>query len=422
MTSTIIGRINRLAARIRSFGTATDGNVAIIFAIALLPVVGALGIGIDYARGNRVRSELQTALDAAVLAAAKQPAGQQATTADNVFSANFTDQSITPTPSPTFVVNADGSVTGTARTTVPTSFLQILQLPPILPGPQKMQVSASATAVSAPAGTPANVCILLVDPSAAQSLTVNANAKINAPTCEIDVVSTASPAAAFNSPNTLSVANICVKGSTDILNGSSRPPVQLKCPTITDPFAGKLPTVSVGGCTFNNKTYSSSTVTVNPGVYCGYTNFNGSPTITFNPGLYIIKGGSMNINAGSKITGTGVTFYLVDETASIQFNGGITATLSAPTSGTYAGLLIFEPSGLPLSKFVFDDTVGENLQGLLYMPSRNVTFNAVSNVTAENITMVFDTLIVNAASWGFQTGSLGMTNPNSGPQTLKLTN
>jgi Flp pilus assembly protein TadG len=406
--STIIGRADRLATRIRSFGTATDGNVAIIFALALLPVVGALGVGLDYARGNRVRSELQSALDAAVLAAAKQPAAQQATTAGNVFTANFGDKSVAA-PSPTFVVNGNGSVTGTAGTVVPTSILQILHAPPL-------QVSATATAALATA----NVCILLVDPSAAQSLTVNTNAKISAPTCEIDVVSTASPAAAFNgaSTTTLNVANICVKGATDIVNGGSSPTVQLSCPTITDPFAGKLPAVTVGACDFSNQDYNPGLVTVNPGVYCGYTNFNGISTITFNPGLYIIKGGSMNINAGSTITGTGVTFYLVDQNASIQLNGGITATLSAPTSGTYSGLLFFEPTGLPLSKIAFDGTNGENLKGLLYLPSRNVTYNSVSNVKAENITMVFDTLIINSSSWAFQPSSLGMTRAAS----LKLTN
>ena len=161
MKSTIIKRVDRLATRIRSFGTATDGNVAIIFGLALLTVVGVLGIGIDYARGNRVRSELQTALDAAVLAAAKQPTGQ-ATTAGSVFSANFgnacfvqppgTTQPVTPppgTPVCTFAANGDGSVSGTANTTVPTSILQILHAPP-------MQVSATATAAMATA----NVCIL----------------------------------------------------------------------------------------------------------------------------------------------------------------------------------------------------------------------------------------------------------------------
>ena len=66
--------------------------------------------------------------------------------------------------------------------------------------------------------------------------------------------------------------------------------------------------------------------------------------MNFKPGVYVIKGGGWNVNGGSW-TGSGVTFYFAD-TSHIQFNSGISATLSAPTSGTYSGLLFYEPDGL----------------------------------------------------------------------------
>jgi Flp pilus assembly protein TadG len=399
----------RLADRCRSLRTAVDGNAAVIFALAVIPVMSAFGAGFDYARANRVKSEMQAALDSAVLTGVKQASGQQIATAGGVFSANFTDKSA-GTPTTTFTVNADGSVTGTAQAKVATAFMQIVSV-------STMHVSVTATAA---ASGSTNVCILLVDPSASQSLLVNSGASINAPNCEIDVLSTGSPAAIFNT--TLNVADVCIKGSTDIVNGGAKPPVQLSCKAISDPFAGKLPSVTVGSCDFNNQTYNPGTITVNPGVYCGWTNFNGTSNITFNPGLYVIKSGGMTINSGSTITGTGVTFYLVDQNATIQFNGGITAALAAPTSGTYSGILVFEPGGLPLSNFVFNGSKGENMQGLLYMPSRNVTFNSVSNVSSEKITMVFDTLIMDSTNWAFDAGSKTMTNPNTGSKSAKLTN
>jgi len=43
------------------------GNVAVTFALALLPVVGFVGAAVDYSRANNARSALQTALDSAVL-------------------------------------------------------------------------------------------------------------------------------------------------------------------------------------------------------------------------------------------------------------------------------------------------------------------------------------------------------------------
>src|SRR4029079_14174638 len=47
------------------------GNVAPIFAIAMIPVLGLVGMAVDYSRGNSVRAALQAALDATALAMAR---------------------------------------------------------------------------------------------------------------------------------------------------------------------------------------------------------------------------------------------------------------------------------------------------------------------------------------------------------------
>ena len=58
------------------------GSVATIFAVAMVPVVIAAGIGIDIARASASRANLQDAVDATALALAHMPAGttQQAMT------------------------------------------------------------------------------------------------------------------------------------------------------------------------------------------------------------------------------------------------------------------------------------------------------------------------------------------------------
>ncbi|MGE0340970.1 MAG: TadE/TadG family type IV pilus assembly protein, partial [Xanthobacteraceae bacterium] len=47
------------------------GNVAILFALALIPVVGATGAAVDYALANASRTSMQKALDSTALALAK---------------------------------------------------------------------------------------------------------------------------------------------------------------------------------------------------------------------------------------------------------------------------------------------------------------------------------------------------------------
>ncbi len=51
-----------------------DGNVAIIFALALLPILGFVGAAVDYSRASYARTAMQSALDSAVLMAAKDVA------------------------------------------------------------------------------------------------------------------------------------------------------------------------------------------------------------------------------------------------------------------------------------------------------------------------------------------------------------
>jgi Flp pilus assembly protein TadG len=62
---------NRLRLALRRFPAADDGNIAVIFAIALLPMLAFLGAAIDYSRANMARSAMQQALDSTALMVAK---------------------------------------------------------------------------------------------------------------------------------------------------------------------------------------------------------------------------------------------------------------------------------------------------------------------------------------------------------------
>lgn len=61
------------------FARARDGNIAIIFAIALIPLLGAVGAAVDYSRANAVKASLQSALDSTALMVSKSAASQDST-------------------------------------------------------------------------------------------------------------------------------------------------------------------------------------------------------------------------------------------------------------------------------------------------------------------------------------------------------
>src|SRR3954454_4754932 len=77
-----------------------EGSVVTTFALALIPVVGLVGAAVDYSAANNARTSLQVALDAALIAGAKDGSADWATTALNTFNANLTAKlaaNVTPT-------------------------------------------------------------------------------------------------------------------------------------------------------------------------------------------------------------------------------------------------------------------------------------------------------------------------------------
>jgi len=62
---------SRLRRALRSFGLARRGNVAITFAFISLPLIGGVGVAVDYNRATLIKASMQSALDSVALTLAK---------------------------------------------------------------------------------------------------------------------------------------------------------------------------------------------------------------------------------------------------------------------------------------------------------------------------------------------------------------
>lgn len=408
---------------LRKTGRNNRGNVGVIFALAAVPLIAGVGVALDYAKSANVRTHLQSTLDSAVLAGAREAgASTQIAKAQSFFDGQQTDKFSTK-PTATFSATSDGVLTGTAKADVPTSIMSIF-------GYDTLAVSVKAAAASSV--TSAKVCILLVDQTRSQTLLANSGAKLNAPDCEIHVRTPVAPGAIINSGVNLNVKRTCVKSSSIINNGGTVGNLEKSCDAISDPYADKMPSVSIpgGSCksanynpdvstvvlsdgNYCNVNFSNQTsVTLNPGMYGGM-NFNQAKTVKLNPGLYLVKGGNWNVNSGTTFTGTGVTIYYADSSY-IQFNSNVNVQLSAPTSGTYADILFYEAAGLSQTNWAINGTSGSTLSGLIYLPTKAVTVNSVSNVSADKVTMVFASLILNNTNWTITPGNKAIASSSGG--------
>jgi len=141
----VCGRRNPVGL-MRFFGD-TRGNIAVIFAIACVPLLTGVGCAIDYALATRMKSKMQAAADAAAVGAIAQgspayvAAGQMGSTgsvaagntdASNLFYANisgvtgYTNLVVTPN-----VVKTNTNITAAVSFTanVPTTFLNLIGYP-----------------------------------------------------------------------------------------------------------------------------------------------------------------------------------------------------------------------------------------------------------------------------------------------------
>jgi Flp pilus assembly protein TadG len=375
-----------------------SGNFGLLTAIAAIVLTLGVGFSIDYRRAVTDRDHLQQALDSALLAAVvKSTTTEQRQTIQNVLLANLGGSDLLGTDydfdtNLTVVKNADGSVTAKLGDTVDTSFMRIA-------GWRSIPIRVKSTAI-VKGGTASGTCIWALA-SSGQDVLVNSGANVQSTQCRMDVASTANPAFIMNSGSTIKFTKFCVKGTNYIKNGGTLANLETGCTIQADPYAGTLTEPTVSSTCTTSGYFSAASVTMPPGVHCD-TGFNGSPTITFQPGLHIIKG-RMIINSGATVIANGVTFYFPDTNSEIRANGALTFTGKAPTSGTYKGILMFEKTSNAANnanktQYVFNGSNGETLEGIIYLPNRNVTYNSTTNVTAK-ISMVVNQIIFNSANW-----------------------
>jgi Flp pilus assembly protein TadG len=353
--------------------------VAATFALALIPVVGLVGAAIDYSTANNARTNLQVALDAALLAGAKDGSANWTTTALNVFNANL-NAKLASNVTPTFQLTSTRAYTGRVTAKASSNFLGVL-------GVSGINIGVSGTA-TVPPSTGGYYCVMALNRTAqaALQLTGNASITINAPKCVIQVNSSSSRAVEMNGNTYIrSVENCFVGGVTTVGNSTLSPAPNATCNPIPDPFAN-YPRPSVGACDYNNyKLSGNKTVTLQPGVYCGGMDFSGPVEVTFAPGLYVIKDGVIS-ESGGTFTGNGVSFFLTGYNTSLQLSGQANWHLVAAAGGPLPGFAIFldpdGPSGLAGSFSSLSGQAELYFEGIVYLPKQEVTVSGTASAFA----------------------------------------
>lgn len=365
----------------RSLARNADGAVAVLFALLSIVIALAVGCGVDYGRAALVHAALQRTVDAAALAGASvlsSPAAQGTATS---LSQSYVSAGTTALPAQatiaatTITPNTSGSaytmsvsVTGS----VPTTFLSLYE--------SAIPVTASATATNT--GTTASTCVLSLDPNASGAVTVNGSTTVDLNNCGLTVDST--NASDLTLSSTLSASSVTLGGNYSgccIVSSAVRTYIS----PIPDPYAS-LTMPSFSGCDQNNF-HAGGTQTLDPGVFCGGITLTGNANVTLNPGTYILDSGDLKVAGTATLTGSGVTLILTSSgdpssIGSVKLDGGSAVQLSAQTTGSLAGMLIWIDGRAPLEDNTIAGGSGNVFTGVIYMPSEDPTYSGSSTSTA----------------------------------------
>jgi septal ring-binding cell division protein DamX len=370
---------------LKVFAANAKGNLTVVAAIGLLAITIASGSALDYGHALQVRIDLQSKLDASVLAGASGSTDEadQIKTAEAFF--EHATKGLMPVYSATFT-STNGVLSATGRAVVPMTLMGI-------GGIKSMTVAGKSKAQSADVFEP--MCVMAMHPTRSHTLELDGSVSINAPDCNFygnsnntdDVID---PHQAQNFLTAKSVATI--GGGHHYLQNVTPAPV-FGTTVIADPLADL--TIPTGGSTCKNTKYviDNKNLTLPEGLYCdGLVVKNGSSIRLQKNGVYYIKGNAFQVNASS-VTGDNVTIVLVDSKATINWQSA-TIKISAPQTGDYAGLAIVADRTSYTTNTIKNSTV--DIEGVLYMPKGAFTW---TNSGTPAVSAKWTAFIADGFSW-----------------------
>ena len=354
------------------------GQAVMLTTIGMSMLVASVGIATDTGVLFRAKRRLQVAADAAAIAgtldylyngsptSAVKAAGQASS--DNGFADGFNGVVVTATDPP-----ADGPNAGNA------AFLEAIVSEPVhtyfmgFAGIKTVTVKARAVA-----GVPTNgdACIWVMAPSG-PALHLQGSYDIEATGCGIYVNSNTSDA--FGDTGNGGHVNakfLDVVGNSPPAHETNPTPATVNTAPRKSPW-GNLsgPTPSNGGCSTTDSTTTSITTSNTPtapglgGAIC-YTNAvsigNG---VTLGAGTYMFENG-VTINTGATVTVNSGTLDIYGGTLNQLSNSLL--NIYAPTSGTYNGIAIMQPSNNTNELQVQFGSNNQTLDGYIYAPGAEV--------------------------------------------------
>jgi Flp pilus assembly protein TadG len=427
-----------------------SGQVLVMSALSMTLLLGFMALAIDGGLLFRARRNMQIAADAAAAAAAVDyKYNNSIASAKTAAQTAATGNAVTST---TYVTVNDPPVNGYHKTI---GYTEVIISQPVQTAFMGMfgfkNVNIAARAV---VGSGVNAGCIWTLARSGNDVSLTGSGAITAQNCDIYDDSSASNALTLTGSGSISAKAIGIVGSYDKTGSGSitpNPPTTGIAPA-ADPLASlPAPTISTGTCSSSctPSNTGSGNLTVQPGTYTSISN-TGSGTLTLAAGNYVITGsltntgsgalilgagnysiggnftttgsgavtlgtdssftvgGNLSLTGSGALTGTGETFYTEGGTT---LTGSGNMNLTAPTSGPYNGVLVFQARS-DTDAMSITGSGGDTIKGIVYAPAAALTLTGSGSMSV-SLDMIVDSLSVTGSGSVTDTNYSVVTNADS---------
>lgn len=256
--------------------------------------------------------------------------------------------------------------------------------------------SSSSSQITGTEWNTQNVSLLLLNSESPGSLDISGNAILEISNINGNVMLNSNSAEAMRLTGNGSVATASsfdIVGNPGIFisgNGQLNGVLHSNVTPMSDPLAS-VPVLTPPSQAYAAVNYSGdSIVTLDPGTYVGGISVSGNARVILNPGIYYLQGGGLSISGNASISGQGVLVYNAPATQDdiIKITGNGNLTLSPMTTGTFAGISLFQSRasslGVEISwdeELVWNGSI--NIDGVVYLPTANLKISGNGNVNLQ---------------------------------------
>lgn len=373
----------KIAKGVASVWRDRRGAIAVQAALMMVTLVGFAAMGLEITSLLLQQRKMQAAADAAAMAA-----GTTGRTTTQALS-----EAVATVGSYGFVNGSNGvtvsfnkpPLTGTFASGASEVLIARTRKPGLLGLFLTGNLTIRVRAVTAP-GRRSYGCLLAKDATDSGAVTIRNNSSITNTNCEL--VSNSTNATALILENSAHILGpVYLLGGYQLGQNSTitGTPLVTNGPTVVDdPYAAvTLPTAPA--CTAQSASVSG-TKTLNAGHFCSGLTLANNAKLTLNAGVYFIDGAfSMGNNAS--ITGTAGVTLLFNSAPSIALSPGVTLTLTAPLTGTTAGMALASQRTIT-GTFAINNGATLKVEGAIYLPGMTASISGNARTTGAACTQL----------------------------------